>query len=140
MKIAVTFENEQIFQHFGHTEKFKFYEVKDNEVVNTEVIDTNGQGHGALSGFLKDNGADVLICGGIGGGAQTALTTAGIKFFGGVKGACDDAVDAYIKGELEFNPNVKCNNHGEHHHDHNHEHSCGSHNCGSHNCGEHSCH
>ena len=138
MKIAVTYENEQIFQHFGHTEKFKIYEVKDNEVVNIEVIDTNGQGHGALSGFLKDNGVDVLICGGIGGGAQNALTSAGIKFFGGVKGSCDDAIAAYIKGELDFNPNVKCNHHGEHNHDH--EHSCGSHNCGSHNCGERSCH
>ena len=84
MKIAVTYENGQIFQHFGHTEQFKIYEIEDNTIISSEVIDTNGQGHGALVGLLTAIGADILICGGIGGGAQMALAEAGIKLYGGV--------------------------------------------------------
>ena len=94
MRIAVTYENGQIFQHFGHTEQFKVYDLEDNKIVNTQVVDTNGQGHGALAGFLNSTDIDVLICGGIGGGAQAALAAAGIKLFGGVSGDADEAVKA----------------------------------------------
>ena len=87
MRIAVTYENGQIFQHFGHTEFFKVYDVEDGKVVASEVVDTNGSGHGALAGVLNALKADILICGGIGGGAQMALAAAGIKLFGGVSGA-----------------------------------------------------
>ena len=133
MIIAVTYENGQIFQHFGHTEKFKVYAVEGGKILSSEVIDTNGQGHGALAGFLKVIGADILICGGIGGGAQMALAEAGIKIYGGVSGSCDAAVEAFLANDLGYNPNVKCD-----HHDH--EHSEGGHSCGTHNCGGHSCH
>ena len=138
MKIAVTYENEQIFQHFGHTEQFKVYTVENGKVTDSTVIDTNGQGHGALAGLLKLIGADVLICGGIGGGAQMALAEAGIKLYGGVCGSCDAAVEALLANNLGYNPNVKCD-----HHDHEHdkgEHKCGDHGCNTHNCGGHSCH
>ena len=138
MKIAVTYENEQIFQHFGHTEQFKVYEVEDGKIISKVVVDTNGQGHGALAGLLKIIGADILICGGIGGGAQMALAEAGIKLYGGVSGSCDMAVEAFLANNLGYNPNVKCD-----HHDHEHSeggHSCGDHGCGTHNCGGHSCH
>ncbi|MBQ7236004.1 MAG: dinitrogenase iron-molybdenum cofactor biosynthesis protein, partial [Clostridia bacterium] len=106
MKIAVTYDNGQIFQHFGHTEQFKIYDVKNDKIISKTVISTNGQGHGALSSFLKENNVDVLICGGIGGGAISALNELGIKLFGGVSGDCDSAVEAFLKNELEFNPNV----------------------------------
>ena len=96
MRIAVTYENGQIFQHFGHTETFKIYDVEEGKVVHSEVVDTNGSGHGALAGVLNALNADVLICGGIGGGAQTALAAAGIKLFGGVSGDADKAVEAFI--------------------------------------------
>ena len=138
MKIAVTYENEQVFQHFGHTEQFKIYTVEDGKIVHTSVVDTNGQGHGALSSFLKNLGVDVLICGGIGGGAQMALADAGIKLFGGVFGSCDAAVEAFLSGNLGYNPNVRCD-----HHDHEHSeghHACADHGCGSHKCGDHGCH
>ncbi len=127
MKIAVTFdkENGNIFQHFGHTENFKFYDIEGSEIKSSEVINTNGQGHGALGGFLKDNGAEVLICGGIGSGAQNALTGAGIKFFAGVTGSADEAVKNYLAGKLEFNPDPHCDHHGHEHHGHN----CGHHSC-----------
>jgi len=131
MNIAVTYENGQIFQHFGHTEQFKVYEIENNTVINSYVVDTNGQGHGALAGFLSLNNIEVLICGGIGGGAQMALAQAGIKLYGGVSGDADAAVEALLSGNLDFNPNVQCNHHG---HDHGEGHNCGSHGCGSHSC------
>jgi predicted Fe-Mo cluster-binding NifX family protein len=136
MKIAVTYENEQIFQHFGHTQQFKVYAVEDGKIISKAVIDTNGQGHGALAGLLKIIGADVLICGGIGGGAQMALAEAGIKLYGGVSGSCDAAVEAFLANNLGYDPNVRCD-----HHEHGGGgHSCGDHGCGTHNCGSHSCH
>lgn len=133
MKIAVTYENGQIFQHFGHTEEFKVYEVEDGKVVKSEVMGSNGSGHGALAGLLFNSGVDVLICGGIGGGAQNALAQAGIKLYGGVSGSADAAVEALLAGKLDYNPNVKCNHHD---HEHGEGHSCGSHEDG-HSCGNH---
>ena len=82
MKIAVTYQNGQIFQHFGHTEKFKVYQVEDGKVVSSAILSANGVGHGALAGLLRDSGADTLICGGIGGGAQMALAQAGVQTTG----------------------------------------------------------
>ena len=133
MKIAVTYDNGQIFQHFGHTEEFKLYEVEDGKVVSSAVIGTNGRGHGALAAILSACETDVIICGGIGGGAQIALAQAGIQLFGGVTGDADAAVEALLNGTLAFNPNVMCSHHG----DHGHDHDCGSHGCGEHGCGGH---
>ncbi|MBE7044945.1 MAG: dinitrogenase iron-molybdenum cofactor biosynthesis protein [Ruminococcaceae bacterium] len=131
MKIAVTYENGQIFQHFGHTQSFKIYEVENQQIVSSEVVDTNGSGHGALAGMLQLLGVEVLICGGIGGGAQMALAESGIRLYGGVSGNADVAVADFIAGALVFNPNVKCNHH-EHHGE--------GHTCGNHGCGDHGCH
>ena len=133
MKIAVTYENGQIFQHFGHTEQFRIYYAENGKVVSSEVIDTNGSGHGALAGLLSALNVDAIICGGIGGGAQTALAQAGIKLYGGVSGNADDAVNALLGGNLGYNPDVKCSHHE-------HEHGEDGHTCGSHGCGNHSCH
>ena len=133
MRIAVTYENGGIFQHFGHTEQFKLYDVENGKVVRAVVVDTNGSGHGALAGVLNALNVDALICGGIGGGAQMALAEAGIRLYGGVSGSADAAAQALAEGKLTFNPNVHCN-----HHDHHGEgHTCGSHGCGSHSCGNH---
>ena len=129
MKIAVTYEGGLIFQHFGHTAQFKLYEIESDKVVSSCVVDTNGHGHGALAGFLKDQGVNVLICGGIGGGAQMALAEAGIQLFGGVSGEADEAVEALLAGQLVYNPCVRCS-----HHDHGHDHACGDHGCGSNSC------
>ena len=130
MKIAATYDNGNIFQHFGKTEFFKVYEVEDNKVVSSEVIGSNGTGHGALAGLLAEQGISVLICGGIGGGAQSALTEAGIELCSGAQGDADTAVDAYLKGEL-VSTGVNCD-----HHHHEDGHSCGSHENG-HSCGGH---
>lgn len=133
MKIAVAFENGQIYQHFGHTEQFQVYEVENGAVVGKTVEDTNGSGHGALAGFLRQLGVDAVICGGIGGGARQALAEAGIRLYGGVSGGCDEAVDALLAGTLEFAEDATCSHHGEHHHEDGQA-------CGSHGCGGHSCH
>ena len=132
MRIAVTYENGQIFQHFGHTEQFKVYDVEDGKIISSEVVDTSGSGHGALAGVLNALHVDALICGGIGGGAQSALAAAGIRLYGGVSGDADQAVEALLADQLSYNPNVQCSHHGEHHHGG----TCGSHGCG----GEHHCH
>lgn len=137
MRIAVTYENGEIFQHFGHTGAFKIYDAENGKITVANVVSTNGSGHGALAGMLKVLEVDVLICGGIGGGAQMALKEAGIELFGGVSGDADKAVEAFLAGELSYNPEVKCDHHD---HEHGEGHTCGEHGCGSHNCGGHSCH
>ena len=128
MKIAVTYDNGNVFQHFGKTENFKVYEVEDDKVVSSEVIGSNGTGHCALAGLLAEQGINVLICGGIGEGAQTALTEAGIEMVAGAQGNTDDVVEAYLKGEL-VSTGANCD-----HHHHEEGHSCGSHEEG-HSCG-----
>ncbi|MGN1118889.1 MAG: DUF134 domain-containing protein [Oscillospiraceae bacterium] len=134
MRIAVTYENGNVFQHFGHTEQFKLYDIENNCVISEQVVNTVGQGHGALAGLLQEIAADVLICGGIGGGAQSALAEAGIKLCGGVSGNADEAVQAYLRGNLDFDPNVHCSHNG-----HEHGHSCGEdkHGCGGNGGGCH---
>ena len=137
-RIAVTYENGEVFQHFGHTEEFKVYEVEDGKVVSSEIIGSNGSGHGALAGLLGENRIDVLICGGIGGGAQAALQERGIELCAGASGDADEAVEAYLRGEL-VNTGANCSHHGEGHScsDHGDGHSCSDHEEG-HSCG--SCH
>lgn len=127
MKIAVTYEDGQVFQHFGHTEKFKIYDVEAGRVVAAAIVDTDGQGHGALGGFLAEQGVDVLICGGIGGGARNALAAAGIQLYGGACGDADAQVTSFLSGSLNYNPNAECSHHGEGHHGEDHE--CGQHGC-----------
>lgn len=134
MRIAVTYENGQVFQHFGHTERFKIYDVENNRVVTATTVNTNGSGHGALSDILKKIDVDTLICGGIGGGAKRALSEANIKLFGGVSGDADKAVEALLAGKLSFDSETVCSHHGEHHDGHD---ACGEHGCGEHHhhCG-----
>ena len=135
MRVAVTYENGQIFQHFGHTERFHIYDIENGKVILKTLVNTNGQGHGALAAILKNLGTDALICGGIGGGARRALEEAGIRLYGGVTGSADAAVDALLKGTISYNPDVKCSHHEN-------EHGEGGHTCGEHGCGkhEHNCH
>lgn len=127
MKIAVTYDDGNVFQHFGRTEFFKVYETEDGKVVSSEVISSNGVGHGALAGVLADQSVDVLICGGIGEGAQAALKEAGVELCAGAEGNTDQVVEAYLKGEL-VSTGANCDHH------HGEEHSCGDHEEG-HSCG-----
>ena len=128
MRIAIPYENGSVFQHFGHTKQFKLYDVDENRIVNEQLLDTNGSGHGALAGFLKAGEVDALICGGIGMGAQMALADAGIKRYGGVRGSADAAAKALAEGKLEYNPEARCDHHGRHDGDCSHD-SCVEHHC-----------
>lgn len=125
MKIAVAYENGEVFQHFGHTETFKVYEIEDGKVCSSEIFGSNGSGHDALASLLADNAIDVVICGGIGGGAQAALEECGIELCAGVSGNADEVVEAYLRGEL-ISTGANCDHHGE-------EQGCSGHDCGS--CG-----
>ena len=138
MKIAVTYDNGNVFQHFGRTEFFKVYEVEDNKVVSSEIIGSNGTGHGALAGLLAGQDVDVLICGGIGGGAQNALAQAGVELCAGAQGNTDQAVEDYLAGKL-VNTGSNCDHHHGEGHDcghHGEGHDCGHHGEG-HDCGDH---
>ena len=125
MKIAVTYEDGNVFQHFGHTRQFKIYTAAEGKIQNAEVVDTMGAGHGALVGFLSARQVDALICGGIGGGAQDPLAQAGIRLFGGVSGSTDQAAEALLAGTLGYHPAVR----RSHHDQHDHAHTGGSHGC-----------
>ena len=130
MRIAVTYENGEVFQHFGHSEQFKLYDVENGTIVGEQVVDTNGSGHGALAGFLQTAKVDALICGGIGMGAQMALADARIRLYAGVQGSADAVAKALAEGTLNYDPDARCDHHG-HHHDGD---------CGHDHCAEHHCH
>ncbi|MCR4677111.1 MAG: DUF134 domain-containing protein [Sphaerochaetaceae bacterium] len=139
MRVAVTYEDGMIGQHFGRTEQFKIYDidVDKKEITGSQVIDTNGTGHGALAGFLRAAEVQVLICGGIGMGARVGLSQVGIQILPGAAGNADEAVKALIAGTLEYDPDTQC-----HHHDHEEGHECGhgeGHECG-HGEGHGCCH
>ncbi len=128
MRIAVTYENGEVFQHFGHSEQFKLYDVEDGKIIKEQIVDTNGSGHGLLAGFLQTAKVDALICGGIGMGAQMALADAGIKLYAGVQGSADEAAQALAGGNLAYDPNARCD-----HHEH-HDGDCGHDHCAEHHC------
>lgn len=73
MKIAIPYQNGQVFPHFGHAPQFKFYTIESGMILHTEVVETAGSGHSAVTAFLMRGGVDTLICGSIGAGAQTAV-------------------------------------------------------------------
>jgi len=115
MKIAVTFDNGEVWQHFGQTSEFKIYEVEDGKVVASEVVSTNGAGHGALADFLHEQGAEAVICGGVGSPMIDRLESFGIKAYPGVSGDADSAVRELIAGNLETNESAV--HEGCHHHE-----------------------
>lgn len=130
MKIAVTCENDQVFQHFGHTPEFAIFEIEEGMINAMRKEPTGESGHGALAGFLADRGVEVLLCGNIGAGAQQALAAAGIRLVGGVEGSVIEAVGAFLKGELVAKHDFSCKHHHEEGHDcgaHSHGHSCNCH-------------
>lgn len=129
MKIAVPYDNGQIFQHFGRTEAFKLYTVQDGAVTQSQVVETGGTGHGALAGLLARLGVDTLLCGGAGAGAIQALSAQGIRVCGGVQGSADEAVKRLLDGTLSFDARATC----DHHDHHEHGQACGHGGCG-HGC------
>ncbi len=127
-RIALPFEDDKIFQHFGKATHFKIYTVTENTVTSSDVLATDGTGHEALGLWLMLQGVTLVICGGIGPGAQGALRAAGIRVFPGIEGSTDDAVQKLLSGELQAQEAPTCNHHT-------HGGGCGAHACaGCHNC------
>ena len=126
MKIAVPYSDGQVFQHFGKSEQFKIYHTIDDEIISSEIVDTSGSGHSALADFLKEKGAGVLICGGIGVGAVTALQNAGIQILGGAEGEADKCVEEFLGGRLHFGASgcASCSSSCGHHHGDGDEEEC----------------
>lgn len=151
MKLAITYDNGQIFQHFGKTEAFKVYTIENGQITESHVLESNGAGHGALATLLQNESVDTLICGGIGAGAQNALAQAGIRLYGGVQGNADDAAQALIEDRLAYDPAVHCDHHGQHdsghtcddhgqnggHGPHGHQHGQHGQHGNGHTCGHH---
>ena len=129
MKIAVTCENHQVFQHFGHTPGFAVFEVENGNIISEKLLSSGSSGHGALAGVLALEQVDLLICGGIGGGAINALADAGIQVIGGAEGDVKTVVENFVSGTLQLRENFHCN-----HHHHGENHSCGNHSCGGGSC------
>ena len=131
MKIAVTYENGNVFQHFGRTRQFKLYEVENGAIQSERILEGDEAGHSALAAQLEQAGVDTLICGGMGEGARMALAQMGVAVHAGVQGSADEAVRALLAGTLQATASATCDHHGhEHgHHDCNgyHGHDCGGH-------------
>ena len=123
MKIAVAYDNGEVFQHFGRTESFKIYDVEGGKVVSSRVVGNGGQSHGGLVQVLLDNKVDAFICGGIGGGARQMIESRGIRLFPGASGSADACVDALLNGSLDYDPGTEC----RHHEGGSHSCSCGHH-------------
>ncbi|MEA5001153.1 MAG: NifB/NifX family molybdenum-iron cluster-binding protein [Endomicrobiaceae bacterium] len=123
MKIAITYENGEIFQHFGHTAQFKVYTVENGKILSSELIQTNGSGHSSLAGMLKKLDINILICGGIGGGAKNVLKEQGIQLFPGASGNADEQIKLFLTGSMKYNAEVQCH----HHEHHGNGHSCSEH-------------
>lgn len=124
MKIAVTCENDSVFQHFGHTPGFAVFETADGKIINETRLSSGDSGHGALATLLATEKVELLICGGIGGGAINALANAGIQVVGGAEGSVRDVVISYLNNTLQLRENFHCN-----HHHHGEGHTCGDHGC-----------
>lgn len=121
MKIAVTCVNGQVFQHFGHCPSFLICNIENGKITSTEMLDTHEHGCSMLAGYLVQNNVDVVICGGIGGGAKNHITSAGMKLLPGASGDALAQVESYIAGTLNYDPNSECD-----HHKHEKNHKCGN--------------
>lgn len=119
MKIAVTYDkgNGTIWQHFGRTEAFKLYEVQDGEILSSEVLDAEGEGHGSLPPFLKNAGVDVVLCGGLGAPMVNAIQSLEMELVAGVQGDADEAVKKYLADELQSDESAVHAGCSGHHHE-----------------------
>jgi predicted Fe-Mo cluster-binding NifX family protein len=110
MKIAIASEGEQVTQHFGHCEHFVVYEVENGEVKNKESVKNPGHKPGFLPVFLSERGVNVIVSGGMGGGAIDIFNEKNIEVIIGAQGSCDSLIAKYISGDLESTGSV-CHQH-----------------------------
>ncbi len=119
MKIAVSCNGNEIWSHFGHCENFMIYDVEGKAIQTETSVENPGHKPGFLPNFLADMGVQVIISGGMGGGAVDIFNERGVEVVLGAQGLAKAAVEAYLNGELESTGSI-CD-----HHDH--ADSCGEH-------------
>lgn len=119
MKIAVASEGKMVTEHFGHCESFIIFDCENNQVVKSEAIANPGHRPGFLPNFLNDLGVNVIISGGMGGGAIEIFNEKNIEVIVGATGVAQVAVEEYLKGNLKSTGSV-C-------HEHQHSDECGNH-------------
>lgn len=114
MKIAVASDNKEVTGHFGHCETFEVFEVEDKKIVNLESIPNPGHKPGFLPNFLNDKGVNMIISGGMGQGAVDIFNEHNIEVIVGASGSSKDAVESYLKGDLESSGSI-CEDHDHEH-------------------------
>ncbi|MDP4181780.1 MAG: P-loop NTPase [Bacillota bacterium] len=128
MKIAIATEGPNVSAHFGKCENFTIAEIENSKVKSKVVVNTMGNQHGLLPDFLLSHNVNVVISGGMGGGAKQNLMSKGIEIITGASGSIDEVINLFLSGDL------KSNNAGCAGHEHSHGHSDGGSGC---NCGNH---
>ena len=106
MKIAVASEGKMVTAHFGHCENFNIFDVKGKEIIKVESVANPGHKPGFLPNFLNDMGVNIIISGGMGGGAVDIFNEKGIEVIIGPEGDAKTAVEKYLNGELESTGSV----------------------------------
>ena len=97
MKIAVAAMGNTVAGHFGHCENFIFFDTADGVITAVNSVPNPGHRPGFLPNFLADNGAQVIISGGMGGGAVDIFNERGVEVIVGVQGDATAAVESYLK-------------------------------------------
>lgn len=119
MKIAVAAMGTAVAGHFGHCENFIFFDTGDGRILSEQSVPNPGHRPGFLPNFLADHGAQVVIAGGMGGGAVDIFNERGVQVIVGAQGDARAAVQAFLAGELVSTGSV-C-------HEHQHAGECGNH-------------
>ena len=117
MKIAVAAMGKTVAGHFGHCENFIFFETENGRVTAENSVPNPGHKPGFLPNFLADRGAQVIIAGGMGGGAVEIFNERGVEVIFGAQGDAGAAVEAYLEGRLKSTGSI-C-------HEHEHQGECG---------------
>ncbi len=113
MKIAVASEGLMVTEHFGHCEGFNIFDTENGKITGSEFVGNPGHRPGFLPNFLGDRGVNVIISGGMGGGAIDIFNERDIEVVVGVRGSAKAAVETYLKGELKSTGSV-CHEHAHH--------------------------
>jgi len=113
MKIAVASEGKMVTEHFGHCEGFNIFDTENGKIVKSEFIPNPGHRPGFLPNFLNDKGVNVIISGGMGGGAIDIFNEKNIEVIVGATGAAEAAVNSYLQGNLKSTGSV-CHEHQHH--------------------------
>jgi len=113
MKIAIPIENEEVFQHFGHTSVFRIFDVMDDGSRTTEDVSVQVEGHDAVAAWLQEQKVQLVICGGIGDGAVSALRENGILLCSGASGNAEQCLEAFLRYAEQYESGATCPGHSE---------------------------